>query len=184
MAENILKTLYWELRDRKKRFQYINAIVTNIPGQFGMHIRSRLIPKYFKKCSKDVSIAPGARYRGAEFITVGNHVSIGIDNFLQASAGLTLDDHVLLGPGIKIWTVNHKFDDLDTPIKKQGYEHKPVYIGKNVWIGAGSFIMPGVELPKGCIVSAGSVVGVKKYPEYALIAGNPARVIGNRKKSD
>ena len=182
MPSNILKELYWELRDRKKRFHYINAFVYNIPGDLGMYIRAKVIPKYFKQAGKNTSIWPGTRYRGAECITVGDNVTIGIDNFFQASGGLTLDDHVLLGPGVKIWTTNHKFADLDVPIKEQGYEKKPVYIGKNVWIGANCFIMPGVELPTGCIISAGAVVGAKKYPEYSIIAGNPARVIGNRKK--
>jgi acetyltransferase-like isoleucine patch superfamily enzyme len=65
---------------------------------------------------------------------------------------------------------------------QQGHEKKPVVIGGDVFIASNSFIMPGVTIPDGCIVAAGSVVGVKNYPPYSIIAGNPARVVGSRKK--
>lgn len=121
---------------------------------------------------------------GIQELSIGNHVSIGADNFIQASGKVTLADHVMLGPGVKIWSINHRTEDIDIPILKQGYDHKPVYLGEGVWAGANVIILPGVTLPRGCVVAAGSVVGVKNYPEYALIAGNPARVIGSRIKSN
>jgi acetyltransferase-like isoleucine patch superfamily enzyme len=55
-----------------------------------------------------------------------------------------------------------------------------VVIGRDVWIGANAFVMPGVQLGDGCVVAAGAVVGAKKYPPYKILAGNPARVIGTR----
>ena len=182
MAKSIIKTLYWELREREKRFAYINSFLTNIPGKLGLWLREKIIPGYFAEAGTELTISEGIKYRGAENIRMGNGVGIGIDNFLQATAGITFSDNARTGPGVKIWTVNHRFDDLDQPIQKQGYDLKAVSIGERAWIGANSFIMPGVELGEGCIVSAGSVVGAKKYPPYSIIAGNPARVIGNRKK--
>lgn len=177
-----LNRLYWDVRDRKVRFEYVNALITNIPGDFGNTIRSAIVPRYFAQAGVGILILPGVRYVGAHNIKLGNHVFLGVDNFLQASAGLEIGDDTMLGPGVKIWTVNHKFDEPDVPIRSQGYDQKPVTIGKNVWIGANSFIMPGVELADGCVVSAGSVVSAKKYPPYSIIAGNPARVMGNRKE--
>ena len=178
-----MKKVYWDLRHRKNRFEYINSLITNIPGELGFSIRSSIVPKYFASAGKNIAIHTGVRYRGAQHIVAGDHVHFGIDNFLQASAGLEIGDHVLLGPGVKIWTINHKFQDTSVPILDQGYERKKVVICSNVWIGANAFIMPGVELPEGCIVSAGAVVGVKQFKPYSLIAGNPARVIGNRKST-
>ncbi len=105
-----------------------------------------------------------------------------MDNFVQAAGGLTIGDYTLLGPGVKIWTTNHVFENPDELIRKQGAEYRSVSIGSDVWIGSNAFIMPGTELGDGCIVSAGSVVGAKKYPPYSILMGNPARVIGNRKK--
>ncbi|MBK6898705.1 MAG: maltose O-acetyltransferase [bacterium] len=69
-------------------------------------------------------------------------------------------------------------------MRDQGAEYREIVIGGDVWIGSNAFLMPGVELGDGCIVSAGSVVGAKKYPPYSILMGNPARVIGNRKKAD
>ena len=175
-----LRTLYWELTNKITRFQYINSIVYRIPGNFGQIIRSRILLPHFKHAGKDVVIFQGAQYRGQQELSVDDGVRIGIDCFLQASGGLYLGKNVMLGPGVKIWTVNHIFDEVETPIHEQGYDLKPVHIGEGCWIGANCFIMPGVTLPEGCVVSAGSVVGIKQYPPYSIISGNPARVVGKR----
>lgn len=58
-------------------------------------------------------------------------------------------------------------------------EH-PVLIEDDVWIGANVIILPGVKISKGSIIGAGSVV-TKNVPEYAIVGGNPARVIKYRK---
>jgi maltose O-acetyltransferase len=140
--------------------------------------------KYFAGCGSNVSIHQGVRFRGIHLLSIGNNVSVGVDNFIQASGKVTLEDHVMLGPGVKIWSINHKTEDINIPINQQGYEKKEVFLGEGVWLGANVIVLPGVTLPKGCVVSAGSVVGVKAYPEFAIIAGNPARVIGSRLGSE
>ncbi len=177
-----LKRMYWELKDRYGRFDYLLFFLRNLPGDFGFLIRQKYLSSYFESCGDNVKIHTGARFRNVHQISVGNNVEIGVDNFLQAGGRLSVGDGTLLGPGVKVWTVNHRFENPDQPIVEQGYDRIPVTIGANVWIGANAFIMPGVELGEGCIVSAGAVVGAKKYPAYSIIAGNPGRVIGNRKK--
>lgn len=176
------KRMIWELKDRYARFDYLLFFLRNLPGEFGFAIRQHFVTPYFERCGSNLKIHTGARFRNVHRISIGNNVEVGVDNFLQAGGGLTIGDGSLLGPGVKVWTVNHRFEDTDKPIVEQGYDRIPVVIGANVWIGANAFIMPGVELGDGCIVSAGAVVGAKKYPPYSIIAGNPGRVIGNRKK--
>ena len=64
---------------------------------------------------------------------------------------------------------------------KQGStEERPVVIGNDVWIGGRVIILPGVKIGDGAIVGAGSVV-TRDVSEYDIVAGNPARVIKNRK---
>jgi acetyltransferase-like isoleucine patch superfamily enzyme len=99
---------------------------------------------------------------------------------IQAGGIIEVGEDVLIGPGAKIWSANHGFSDPSTPIQDQEYENKKVIIGNGCWIGANAFLMPGVNLGEGCIVSAGAIVGAKNYPPYKIIAGNPARVIGTR----
>ena len=165
---------------RLARFGYINGILRNIPGEVGFVLRSWIVARYFKRAGAGVMIYPGARFDGVGMVSVGDRVRIGVDNYFQASAGLTIGNDTIFGPGVRIWTINHRFDSVEKPIVEQGWNERAVSIGANVWIGAGVFIMPGVEIPDGCIVSAASVVGVRQYPEYSVIAGHPARVIGRR----
>lgn len=55
----------------------------------------------------------------------------------------------------------------------------PIRIGRGAFVGARSFVLPGLTLGEGCIVGAGAVV-TRAVAPYAIVAGNPARVIGHR----
>lgn len=55
-------------------------------------------------------------------------------------------------------------------------ESQPVYIEDNVWVGFDAVVLPGVKLGRGCIVGSKSIVS-KDVPQYAIVAGNPLRVI-------
>lgn len=59
------------------------------------------------------------------------------------------------------------------------HEQRKILIGNDVWIAANASIMPGVRISVGAIVGAGSVV-TKNVPPYAIVAGNPARIIKYR----
>ncbi len=179
-----LKRLYWDLKHRDTRFHHINAFLMHLPGHFGTELRGRVLPRYFAAAGEGLLVHEGVRIRGVKRLLVGSQVEIGVDNFIQASGGVTLGNDVMMGPGVKIWSINHRFDDPDRPIREQGYDYEEVTIGDHVWIGADAFIMPGVTIPEGCVISACATVAKKKYPPYALIAGSPARVIGTRKKND
>lgn len=177
-----LKKIYWEWSAPNGRFEYTQFFFRQVPALLGQVLRRRFYRKYFEHCGKNVTIYPGVRIYNGYRMSIGDDVYLGLENSFQAGGGLVIKDRTALGPGCKIWTVNHRFDDLKTPIMEQGYDYKPVVIGPDVWLAANVFVMPGVEIPEGCVVAAGSVVGVKKYPPYSIIAGNPARVIGSRKK--
>jgi len=125
-------------------------------------------------------IYPGVRILGAEKLRVGRNCRISYDCIFQANGGIEMGDEVIFGPGAKIWSVNHVFDQAGVPIFEQGYEHKPVIIGSGVWFGANSFVMPGARIGDHVIVSAGSVVAGKDIEPYSIVAGNPARKVGSR----
>ncbi len=179
---HILKLFLWSLRDPVGRMAILYAMVRNMPGNYGFAARARVLHRHFATVGERVRIHEGARFRNVHKISLGEYVTFGVDNFIQAAGGLTIGDYSLLGPGVKVWTTNHVFADPDTIIREQGAEYRAVTIGRDVWVGSNAFIMPGTELGDGCIVSAGSVVGAKCYPAYSILMGNPARVIGNRKK--
>jgi acetyltransferase-like isoleucine patch superfamily enzyme len=124
-------------------------------------------------------IHPGVKIRNPHKLTVGNAVHIGEDDFIQAGGGVHIGDNVMLGPGVKIWSQNHDYEGGEA-VDDQRYLYAKVIIEDGVWVGANAFIMPGVHLPKGTVVSAGSIVGMKAYPAYSVISGNPARVVARR----
>ena len=131
--------------------------------------------------SKDANISRGARICGnGNNLIIESHAPIGIN--CEVGSDLFIGEHTMMGPNVTILTENHKFD-----VEKDcfdGYEVKPVYIGKNCWIGKNVIILPGTKIGHHCIIGAGSVVPGKEYPDYALIAGNPAVVKKMIKEND
>jgi acetyltransferase-like isoleucine patch superfamily enzyme len=178
----ILRRLRWDLMDRTERQYYGYWLIWQIPGAAGIRIRERYLLPRLKKAGKNLLVQPGCRFRSLENLEVGDNVVIGYDNFLQALGGLKLGNNVMMAPSVKIWSVNHDIDDPGTAVAEQGQTQKPVVIGDDVFIASNAFILPGVTLPEGCVVSAGAVVSAKEYKPYSILAGNPARVIGFRGK--
>jgi len=128
-----------------------------------------------------VVIQAGFRVTNPELISVGSNCNFAQGVFITGGGGVSIGDWVGFGPDTKIWSVNHRFDDADRPWLVQGWEKAPVVVEDDVWLGANVFVMPGVTIGRGAIVSASAVVN-KSIPAYALVSGNPARVIGWRKK--
>ena len=178
----LFKALEEDLLQDTNRYAWLEWAVRNLPGAIGGVLRRWVMGRRFARRGRKLEIYPGARIFGAAKLAVGERCRIGFDNFIQANGGITMGDDVLIGPDVKIWSVNHVFAKLDVPIWEQGYEHKPVTIGNGVWIGASSFIMPGANIGDHVVIAAGSVVSGKDVPPYTILAGNPARAIGTRQE--
>jgi maltose O-acetyltransferase len=176
----LISALFTDLRKSSWYFLVLQEVLRVIPGEFGFEIRARLLGRQFKRLGPGLRLFPGGRLFGVDHLTVGDYCGMGLDTTIQAHGGVEMGNHVQLGPGVKIWSVNHVFTDPNRPVAEQGYDHKPVVIGNDVWIGANSFVMPGAHIGDGVIVSAGSVVGAKPIEPYSIVAGNPARRIGSR----
>ena len=67
--------------------------------------------------------------------------------------------------------------------EKKGFAVAPVSIGRYVFVGAGSLILPGVSIGDGALISAGSIVK-NDVAEFEIVAGNPAVMIGDTRKLD
>lgn len=174
------KRLWWDIHDPNERKYLQYFLVSGIPGLFGNMLRGRFVSKQVARCGKNLTVLAGTRFRSIENLQIGDNVSIGYDNFIQSRGGVTIGNDVMTAPGVKIWSVNHNVHDPDVLIRNQPETKAEVVIGNDVFIASNSFILPGVTLPDGVVVTAGSVVGVKAYKPYSIIAGNPARAIGFR----
>lgn len=153
-----------------------------LPGSIGHWVRSRTLPRYFAKIGVNTVIQERLRVTNPEKISIGSNCNFATGVFMTGGGGITLGDYVGLGPDVKIWSVNHRYEDPDTPWLLQGYEHHPVHIEDDVWLGASCFVMPGTTIGRGAIISAGTVL-MKSVPPYAIVAGNPGRVVGWRRRA-
>ncbi|MDB5024432.1 MAG: acetyltransferase [Mucilaginibacter sp.] len=106
------------------------------------------------------------------FINIGKHVFINHACSFLDMGGITLEDHVLIGPKVNLITENHP---LDTSIRR-GMICKPILIKRKAWIGAGATILPGVTVGENAVVAAGAVVS-KDVPANTIVGGVPAKVI-------
>ena len=124
------------------------------------------------KCGKNVNIERNAVFSSR--VELGDNSGIGIR--ASISGKCIIGDNVMLGPDCVIYSRNHDFSNTEIPMCQQGYqEEKPVVIGDDVWIGGRVIILPGVHIGSHCIIGAGSVV-TRDIPDWAIAAGNPARV--------
>jgi acetyltransferase-like isoleucine patch superfamily enzyme len=112
-------------------------------------------------------------------IVIGDRCAIGAGSFLGGQGGIRIGSDVIAGAGVRIFSENHVFDDPARSIRSQGVIRKGVVIADDCWIGAGATIVDGVTIGRGCVIGAGSVV-TRDAPEFAVLAGAPARVIGLR----
>jgi len=111
---------------------------------------------------------------GVGDVIIGDRTRIGLSNTLIGPVNVGND--VRLAQNVVLSGLNHNYAEIDSPIHKQGVSTKPIVIENESWIGANVVIVPGVTIGKHSIVAAGSVV-TKDIPQYAVAAGNPARVL-------
>ena len=71
---------------------------------------------------------------------------------------------------------SHHYEDVSKHFLRQGIQTGQVVIGKNVWIGANSVILPGVKIGDNSVIGAGSII-TEDVPAYSVVVGNPARII-------
>ncbi len=147
-------------------------------GRLFKSIRAFCAYLILDKCGENVNIEHGANLYAS--IQIGDNSSIGLNAILDG--GIKIGNSVMMGQNCAILTTNHRFDRLDIPMNEQGCsEVRPVVIGDDVWIGMYVIILPGVHIGNGAIVGAGSVV-TKDVPDYAIVGGNPAKLIRFREE--
>lgn len=128
-------------------------------------------------------------------IRIGNHVVINENTRIFSAKEIVIEDDVMISWGCNIVDSNmHSLHSADRRndtrtareairtntmgqnVEYSRIESKPVRIREGAWIGFNAIILKGVTVGKGAIVGAGSVV-TKDVPDFAVVAGNPARVV-------
>ena len=127
-------------------------------------------------------VGDGAVIRPPFFCDYGFNIRIGTNVFLNFNcvildvAAVSIDDGTQIGPAVQIYAADHPRDPRQ---RCSGLElGRPIRIGRNVWIGGGATILPGVIVEDDAIIGAGAVV-TRNVPSGATVVGNPARQISN-----
>lgn len=123
-------------------------------------------------------VGDGAVVRPPFHCDYGFNITLGAGSFLNFNCVILdvveviIGDKTQIGPGVQILTADHP---RDAASREAGLEFgRPVRIGRNVWIGAGALILPGVTIGDDALIGAGSVV-TKDVAAGQTVVGNPAR---------
>lgn len=148
--------------------------------------KSEIFKSLFGSVGEDVWIEAPFYCDYGEQIYIGNHVFINYSCVFLDSNTITINDHVLIGPGVQIYTASHPLKaDERININEKSYltTSKPVEIGEQCWIGGGTFIMPGITIGSKTTIGAGSVV-TKPIPANVFAAGNPCKIVRKLSEDD
>ena len=156
MADEAMK-ITMELNSSYHDKAQINELMSKLIGK-PLDPTFALFPPFYTDCGKN--------------ITIGKNVFINSCCHFQDQGGIVIGDGALIGHNVILATLNHDF----LPEKRATTHPAPIKIGKNVWIGAGVTVVPGVTIGDNSIIAAGAVV-TKDVPEMAVVGGVPARVI-------
>jgi maltose O-acetyltransferase len=145
-----------------------NAVIDLSPADRHMLLAERL-----------ASVGEGAVVRPPFHCDYGFNISLGAGVFLNFNCVIldvvtvTIGDRTQIGPGVQILAADHPRAAHERAL---GLEFgRPIHIGRNVWIGGGAIILPGVSIGDDALIGAGSVV-THDVPAGAKAVGNPARI--------
>lgn len=172
MINKIALVFYYSL------IKHLPSNETLFVGKACRKLREVTTRRIFQYSGSTFNINRGAYFGTGRRISIGHHSSIGRD--CQLANDVTIGDDVMMAPEVAIFSVSHETADIAIAMRLQGNKNpNPVTIGNDVWIGQRAMIMPGVTIGDGVIIAAGSIV-TKDVPNYAVVGGNPAKIIKTR----
>ncbi len=148
-------------------------------GKISRAFRGFLCKNIFESCGGGINIQRRV-YFGKNEVSIGSRSGMGAGFHLR-HCKLVIGDDVMCGERVHILGGGHAFERKDVPMGQQGVlPNSCLEIGNDVWIGDDVTILGKVKrIGNGVIIGACSVV-TKDVPDYAIVAGNPARIIRYR----
>ena len=136
--------------------------------------REQILKNLLAEIGEDCYIEPPLHANWGKYTHFGNNVYANFNLTLVDDTDIFVGDNVMFGPNVIIATAGHP---VDPPLREKVAQFNiPVRIGKNVWIGAGAIVLPGVTIGDHSVIGAGSVV-TKDIPPNVVAVGNPCRVL-------
>lgn len=162
------------MRDRYdvKELQRFSALLFKLNHTMPMTEEYQAVLKeiFGDRIGEDSYVAAPLNGAAIQHMRIGKHVFINSNLLAMARGGITIEDDVMIAGNVSLLSNNHDVYDRDVLLCK------PIVIRKGAWIGANAVVLAGVEIGAYAVVGAGAVV-TKDVPPYAVVVGNPARVI-------
>jgi maltose O-acetyltransferase len=146
-----------------------------------------LLRPAFKQRGKGFRFDPFGYYTYST-ISVGDDVVLGRNAFLiAAKSEIVIGNKVVFGPEVVLYGGGHNIAAVGRYMldveEKLPTDDRGIVIEDDVWVGARAIILRGVTIGRGAVVGAGSLV-TKSVPPYAIVGGNPAKIIKYRWEVD
>lgn len=136
--------------------------------------REALLKRLLAEVGDDCYIEPPLHANWGSNTHLGNSVYANFNLTLVDDTDIFIGDECMIGPNVVIATAGHP---IEPELRRKAAQFNiPVHIGRNVWIGAGAVILPGVHIGDNSVIGAGSVV-TKDIPDNSVAYGNPCRVV-------
>ncbi len=160
--------------------RYLPKSTTPVIGKLSMRFRSFLCARLFSSSGSKLVVENNAYFGNGKDFRVGTEVALGA-GFKSLNRIVTIGNYLMMGEDVLFLGGSHHFESLEIPMGHQGGGGKTeLKINDDVWIGARVIILPGCKrIGTGSIIGAGSVV-TKDVPDFAIVGGNPAKVIKYR----
>ena len=129
---------------------------------------------------RGVWVGAGTAIRCHEgYLRIGDRVVFGGGDTINCYLDVEVGDECLFADDVYIGDFDHRYEDPDVPIQRQGIVKSPVRLGADCWIGEKVTILRGTTIGRGSVVGAHSVVR-GRFEDGSVIVGNPGRVVKRR----
>ncbi|MDA4116650.1 MAG: acyltransferase [Thaumarchaeota archaeon] len=157
------------------RSYFSTKVAYNIGRLHGLKLRIFLYRRIGMKIGSNCVVRRGVYLGSPNELEIGDGSFIGRAN-LYCTGGVKIGKNVNISDGAVIITAKH---DVNSPAFEALYE--PIVIDDWAWIATNAIVLAGVTVGEGAVVAAGAVVTRDVVP-YSIVGGNPAKVIGERKR--
>jgi len=178
LIRDIVKSVYLGIIQVLTRLAYVER---EIPSSISLRARLDIIPRAQHLERHRLSLGRNTLIESLCVVCTW-HGDVILEDGASIGIGSIVMGPVLIGEGSAcsqycfISGQSHHYEDVTINFLRQGVETRQVVIGKNVWIGANSVILPGVKIGNNSVIGAGSTV-IENVPSYSMAVGNPAKII-------
>ena len=164
----VVQFFFWKPSNWRKGFK----------AKLASQLYSIAIRRRAKSCGRNLLVlGPGVNVTGNT--TIGDGAGLGKRVKVFGDGPVSIGRRAVLAEDTVVYTQVHDYDHSNVLPFGWGFTYPETSIGDYAWIGIKCIVLPGARIGEGAIVQAGSVVmGV--VPPCAIVAGNPAKVIGWR----